>query len=267
MSGFEQLLALQPVAPGQYRAQIPDAWQQGRGAFGGLVGALLLRATHAHMPPTPVRSVTAQFFAPAMVGAAELLVTVQKVGSNVAVASVVMMQAGAAVANATIVRGGERATPLTWNELAPPVMKPFDACAAMPRGVPFAPVFTQHFDYRPTGPLPFSGGTSARCEGWIAVRKAGAADGEAAISDELVLAYADAYWTAAMVKMQAPRPAATVSFALQYGHCGASRVAQPLYLRAHTPYAAGGYVTEFRELWTASGELVATNQQVIAIIA
>lgn len=267
MSGFEQLLALQASAPGHYRAQIPDAWQQGRGAFGGLVGALLLRATRAHLPSTPVRSVAAHFFAPALVGEVELQVTVHKVGSSVAVASAIMLQAGAAVANATVVRGGERPNPMAWNELTPPTMKPFETCAAMPRGVPFAPVFTQHFDYRPTGPLPLAGGASARCEGWIAVREAGATGDEAALSDELVLAYADAYWTAAMVKMRTPRPAATVSFALQYGQIGAVRAVQPLYLRAHTPYAAGGYVTEFRELWTASGELVATNQQVIAIIA
>ncbi len=36
--------AVEPIRDGHFRATIPDGWQQGRGAFGGLVLGTLLRA-------------------------------------------------------------------------------------------------------------------------------------------------------------------------------------------------------------------------------
>lgn len=261
MNGFEQLLALDEVSQANYRVHIPDGWQQGRGAFGGLVGSLMMRAARKHLPATPMRSMQAQFLAPAVVGHAECLVSALKAGTGVAAASVVMMQQDVVVANATIVAAGARKNPMSWATATPPTMRPWSELSAMPLGLAMAPVFTQHFEYRPTGPMPFSGGKEARSDGWIQVRQAGGA-----VSDELVLAYADAYWASAMVRLPMPRPAATVSFALQYQTPLVGRSDEPLYLRASAPWAADGYCTEFRELWTASGELVATNQQVIAII-
>jgi len=41
---FERASAIRLVSPGFFEAEVPDGWQQGRGAFGGLVFGLLGRA-------------------------------------------------------------------------------------------------------------------------------------------------------------------------------------------------------------------------------
>ena len=42
----------------------------------------------------------------------------------------------------------------------------------MPLVAPLAPVFSQHFEYRNTGPAPFSGHAEATAAGWIRAKTA-----------------------------------------------------------------------------------------------
>ena len=60
---------------------------------------------------------------------------------------------------------------------------------------------------------------------------------------------------------------ATVSFTMQF-LLDPARIdtTRPLCYRAAMPICVRGYGVEFRELWTPEGELVALNQQTIAII-
>jgi hypothetical protein len=76
---------------------------------------------------------------------------------------------------------------------------------------------------------------------------------------------ADAWWPVVVVEMTEPRPIATVTFGLQL-FIDAPPGDAPLYHRATAPAADDGYCTEFLELWTEDGQLVALNQQVIAIL-
>ena len=41
---FEAASAIRPTGPGTFEGTVPDGWQQGRGAFGGLVYGMLARA-------------------------------------------------------------------------------------------------------------------------------------------------------------------------------------------------------------------------------
>ena len=38
---FEVASAIRPSSPGTFEGTVPDGWQQGRGAFGGLVYGML----------------------------------------------------------------------------------------------------------------------------------------------------------------------------------------------------------------------------------
>jgi hypothetical protein len=55
-SPFEIASAVEAVEPARFRAVVPDGWQQGRGAYGGLVLATLLRAID-EAEPDPRRAV------------------------------------------------------------------------------------------------------------------------------------------------------------------------------------------------------------------
>ena len=61
MSGFVELTSGARVDPARWEWSVPDGWQQGRGAFGGLVIAALARALEAHVgdPERTLRSLTA----------------------------------------------------------------------------------------------------------------------------------------------------------------------------------------------------------------
>tara|TARA_B100000686_G_C15845304_1_gene504594 strand:- start:105 stop:467 length:363 start_codon:yes stop_codon:yes gene_type:complete len=77
----------------------------------------------------------------------------------------------------------------------------------------------------------------------------------------------DAWWPCALLTSTRPRPVATVSFTMQF-LLDPARIdtTRPLCYRAAMPICVRGYGVEFRELWTPEGELVALNQQTIAII-
>ena len=126
---------------------------------------------------------------------------------------------------------------------------------------PFVPRFAQMFEYRATGPWPFSGGERAVAEGWVRLRK------PVAMGAPEVIAAADAYWPASLACAPGPRPMATVTFTLQLlADPAALDPAEPLYYRAVAAAGNKGFVAEFRELWTAKGALVALNQQTFVVI-
>ena len=72
LSPFERALDLHAVGDGRYRTEIPDGWQQGRGAFGGLVMATLVRAVERAEPDEArrLRALTGEIPAPVLPGPA-----------------------------------------------------------------------------------------------------------------------------------------------------------------------------------------------------
>ena len=81
---LSQASHLEALAPGRFAWQVPDGWQQGRGAFGGLVLAALLRAMEAVEPDRGrvTRSLTGDLCGPVQPGPAELVVEVLRRGNN-----------------------------------------------------------------------------------------------------------------------------------------------------------------------------------------
>src|SRR5205085_9862097 len=86
--------------------EIEPGWRQGRGAFGGLCVAAMIRAVQ-QVEPIDVRSVTAELFAPVEVGPAELPVEVLRRGSSVTVARAQIVQ-GEPRAHAVVLLGKPR---------------------------------------------------------------------------------------------------------------------------------------------------------------
>lgn len=243
---------------------VPDGWQQGRGAFGGIVvGALLRAIQNAEPDPTrTVRSVTAELVGPVLPGPARIQVEVLRRGNAVSTLRAWLTQSSSSeiLAHAVAVLGADRAGTPVWSAAKPavPAMPP---AVDMPKGV--APVFAQHFEYRPTGPYPFTAHPVAEAAGFVRVREPATK-----LDAAFVAAHADAYWLAGMATFDHPRPAATVAFTLhlQGTLAGSAHADQPLYHRATSQSCQGGYASETRELYTFEGELLAVNHQLIAII-
>lgn len=247
----------------EFALVVPDGYRQGRGAFGGLVMAALTRAVDQVEASAErrLRSVSGAITAPVTAGESLICVSPVRIGSGVSTWQAVLQQGGEVRALATLVYGKRRVEDAGWSPPPPDLTRDWAAVEVLALGAPMGPEFAQHFEFRNTGPAPFSGGTDAIASGWIrnrpALKQLAAAD---------VLALVDAWWPASFVREQAPRPMATLAYTAQLLLDPALLDGEPLYYQARTLAQAGGYAAEFRELWTARGELVALNQQTFVII-
>lgn len=244
------------------RWSVPEGWQQGRGAFGGIVvGAMMRAVTGAEGDPSRrIRSVTAELVGPVPAEQVELRVELLRRGNAVSSWRAWIAHAGEVLAHAVVVCGADRPAAPSWAVPSPP-LPAVPPVVDLPRSV--APVFSQHFAYRPTGALPFTGSAVAETAGYVRARSAARVR-----DDAFVAAHADAYWLAAMPTFDGPRPAATVAFTLHLLHSLAEvkDAEGPLFHTATSPHCRAGYASETRELYAASGELLAINHQLIAII-
>ncbi|MDI1444891.1 thioesterase family protein [Polyangium sp. 6x1] len=262
MVDFVALTTGRLVAPGQYSLDVPDGWQQGRGAFGGFSLAALVRALEAAEDDAarPLRTLTAELCGPLLPGPAEILVEVLRRGSGVTTVAARVVQGGSVITHAVGILARTRADGMALCEIAPPQLGPWSDAPPLPSQE--WPTFAKFFEYRVTGPLPFSGHSSPVTENWVRLRppcpKLDAA---------YLTALADATWPASFSVMPEPRPVGTVSFTLQLFPPFDDVVAHaPLYHRGKVLVAADGYSAEQRELWTEDGRLLSLNHQTIATI-
>jgi acyl-CoA thioesterase len=248
----------------RYQLEVAAGWRQGRGAFGGLVIAALIRAIEQHTadPSRRVRSVTAELPGPVEGGTADISVEVLRHGKNMSTARAALVQHGETRAHVVAILAAPRASAqaVRWNELTQPEVAIWSEIPPLPSGGPW-PEFAQHFEYRIIEGLPASNGPS-RSLGWIRPRDAGAPRDAGYLA-----AMIDAWWPAALNRFPVMRPVATIAYTLDLvdGLDGLDPDA-PLLYRATVPVCAEGYFLETRELWGEDGRLVAINHQTFAII-
>lgn len=258
---FKALTSPVHLGDTRFSIEVPDGWQQGRGAFGGFTVAVLVRAIETAEPDDerPLRSLTAELCGPLLPGPASVVVEVLRRGTGMTTVAARIIQDGI-VAHAVGILAKSRVE-VRHDGLAPPERKPYEDVHPMPE-TPFAPPFTHFFEYRITGDLPFSGSDKAVVETWLRMRLA-----SPAVDAAYVAAMADATWPALFPLMSEPRPMSTVSYTLQlFGPFDDVSPADPLYYRGSVLAARDGHLAEMRELWTPSGRLVALNHQTIALI-
>lgn len=182
-------------------------------------------------------------------------------GGNVSVVEARLAQDSAIVARASATLGSARAVAPVTMRPATPIQWPWFDVPPIPVEPPLGPVFGQKYEYRSTGPLPFSGAPEALAEGWIRERRAPAALDEAAIAGLL-----DAWWPTVFAVQTAPRASVTVGYTMQLLVDPRSLTpVEPLFYRARGVANADNYFVEMRELWSAD-RLVAMNQQTFALL-
>lgn len=260
---FQQVTTPEQVAPGRFAFTVHDGWQQGRGAFGGLALAAMARAVEsfAATPERRLRTLTAELCGPVVPGPAEIVVEALRIGQGTSTIAARLLQGGALQTHAVVVLGRDREPATACDPLPCPPMPPWRDVASIPDGV-LAPPFARHFEYRPTGFIPFAGGSEPRAAGWVRLRDSGPLR-----DDAFVVAMADAWWPALFAVLRAPRPMATVTFTVDVvGDCAGLDPDAPLFHDARTLSARVGYAPELRTLWGADGRLLAINHQTFVII-
>jgi hypothetical protein len=255
--------AVEPIRDGHFRATIPDGWQQGRGAFGGLVLGTLLRAIRSSQPEVAreVRTLAGDLCGPVKPGAADIHVRVLRRGSHQANVAAELSQDNLLLATATAVLSEARPSPAPVTRLTPPVAEDWRAQELIPIAPPIGPDFAVHYEYRTGGPLPFSGHAEPVCLGWVRERCP-----PAPLDAPAIIGLLDAWWPTLFSIEQGPRPCATIQFTAELFGIPASLDAQsPLRHRSEMIALREGFFLESRELWHGD-TLVALNQQTFAIL-
>jgi acyl-CoA thioesterase len=285
---FDTMVTPAALGGGRSSVALPDGWQQGRGAFGGLVLAVMVRAAEAAASDAerPLRSLSAQIVGPVQPGEVEIATEVLRAGSAVTSVAARLVQAGQIQAHAVAVFGRARATYAARPIVPAPEPPPWRGRASIPLSSPMLPVFARHLEYWPTGQLPFSEphrgspGRSANklsdgaslggvgpdavqeTAGWVRMRRPGRARDAA-----YVVALIDSYWPGFLAAATGPRPSATLTFSLEtLADLAGLDPDAPLFYRARVLGGRDGYAIEARELWGEDGRLVALNQQIFVVI-
>ena len=247
---------------------IDDGWQQGRGAFGGLVIGAMVRAACVAVADNDaggerkVRSVTAELLGPVLVGVCTLRLDRLRQGAGVSAVRVRLLQGGDELCQAVVVMGKKRPNTPSWSHTTAPSMPLWSSLQPAPDMAPVAPIFTSHFNFRLTGAAPMSLAEKATAAGFIQPKNA-----SERVDAAVVAGLADAWWPAALAMFDSMRPTATITYALEI--CADLDVIDgrvPFFHCAEALQAHDGYSVEHRQLWTPDGTLVAQNQQLFAII-
>ncbi|MBF5044552.1 thioesterase family protein [Aggregicoccus sp. 17bor-14] len=257
--------APRPESQGQYEALIGADWFQGRGAYGGVVGAGILRAMLHHLADAQrlPRSFTVHFCAPVSAGPATLQVRVERAGRQVSHLSARLEQAGGVAALASGTFAVSRESSLRWDTHQAPAVSPPRELPEVPSEL--LPTFAQHFDYRwAVGAPPFSGAQEALLGGWIRPRVPTPLDAP------LAVALLDAFPPAASVRAEGFCNLATMDYTAHFYAAlpQAHAADDAFFLRVGSSrHAASGYADDTAHLWSEDGKLLAQLRQVAALFA
>lgn len=241
---------------------VPDGWGQGKGVFGGLIaGALVNAATQKLTDRTrALRALTMHFLAPPEAAPSMIAIETIREGGASSTLEARLLQ-GSLKSHAMMVFSKPRPGASHVQD-APAIDPDWEKVAIVPVEPPMAPVFAQHFEYRPVGAWPFSGGERAESSGWVRPR---AFSGK--YDAALIVACCDAFWHSIHVRADTIRPSLTVTFSVElYGDPGAVPLHAPLFHHGVTWFSEAGYASERRTLWSPDGKLLAVNNQAIAVL-
>jgi len=246
--------------------QIPEDWMQGRAGYGGLVGALALKAMRSHVgAQRKVRSLLIAFVAPVGAGAFTIQSRVLREGKSVSQVEAQVVQADQVCCTALASFGSDRDSVVRIEPASCPSMPSPDAAMELPYIDGLTPAFTRHFAYRwALGELPFSGQGGKEIGGWIQFRES-----TDCLSEEWLVALADAWPSPVLSMLTAPAPASTVTWELGFVHLERETCTENDWWGYHcaADSAEKGYVHERAAIWDPGGRLAAYSRQTATVFA
>ena len=264
-TAYERAMAFPKDENGVRNGRIDPSWHTGRGSFGGLMAATVLRAMIedvADAERTP-RSLTIHFCAPAA-GDVALTTEIVRTGNRVAHATARVLGDGkvATIASASFCK--DRPDARAYQIAAMPELAPAASVPPLPEGIPGLPPFFQHFDVRFVGPtLPFSSAKEPNVAAWVRLRE------PAPIDAPLAAMLLDVQPPGITALFDGGRPTASVDFTIQLFARPAELALDP---EAHhlvtiaSRWAGEGYTEEVRDLWSPKGVLIGQCRQLLALL-
>ncbi|HUP90640.1 MAG TPA: thioesterase family protein [Solimonas sp.] len=247
---------------GEWSAQVPEDWQQGRTLFGGLQAALAVRAMRGLVPPgVPLRSLQVTFVAPVPAGTVRVEARLLRTGKSALHAQAQIMDGAQVACLAVAVFGAARESSLS---IAPPPVRadvgPQDA-REFPYVRGFTPEFTRHVRMRwARGGFPFSGQAEPRTQIYVQMRD------EPVVDEYQLIALADVIPSPGLSMFRKAAMASSMTWTLdilrdRYD----ADPAGAWWIDAEVTSGRDGYLAQTATLWSGAGEAVALSRQGVVV--
>ena len=250
-----------------FTTTIDPRWLQGRGAFGGLLAAGLLRSMAALISPGRApRTLHVHYCASATAGPLQAEVTLEREGATMTTTSVRARQDGKLVTLASATFAQPTSKPdatARWRDAPMPEVPRPAAVLPMPIDSPKMPAFAQFFEYRfCIGARPYSASTlPARTGGWVRLRESSSIDAFT------VAALIDSYPPAVLQRLDTARMSASVNLTVDFHLVSSSLPPDAQFLLAGSSRVGdGGTTDEQQDLFSEDGVLVASCRQLIVLL-
>jgi len=253
---FSQLLHRAKRQPGTVELDVPSDWMQGRSVFGGLQVVVALEAMRSIVPSTVLRTLQATFVAPVPEGPVTARAHVLRRGKSATHVEARLVDGDETLAVVIGVFGHARSSKAAHQPQKPHV----ETAGALDLVyVPGAfPSFTQHFGGRwLRGARPFS---SEPCHEQVV--EVVVKDEAATATEGHVVAIADFIPPVALAWLDAPSPASTLTWMLEFLDDNVGR--HPLAgwrVDAVLVAARDGYTNQAVTVWAPDGTPVALSRQ------
>ena len=261
MSALDPLLLQVAKTPDNgFTAYIAPDWMQGRTAYGGMSAAIALHVARlAHPTDKPLRSAQISFVGPVGGDCTVQTKLVRESKSSQFVIADVSAETGLGT-HALFTFSNPRVSHLDHDRIAMPDVPPPEVLEPIPEH-PMRPVFTRHFDMRPsTGPQLLMGQDEADLLTWVRFAQEPACDPFVAL-----LALGDALPPAALKLMRQFGPVSSMNWTLQMLCDTPSTDDGWWLLRSTTHYARNGFSAQEMTIWNRAGRAIATGGQGVAL--
>jgi acyl-CoA thioesterase len=263
-TSFASLLEAVDTTAGAATLDFPEDWLQGRAGFGGLVGALALKAMRDHVAAArKVRSLLISFVGPVEAGPFTVIPRVLRSGRAVSQVEVQVTQQDTVRCVVLGAFGGDRDSAIRVAPPSFPQMSLPEKGFELPYIEGLTPAFSRHFAYRwALGELPFSGGPGKEIGGWIQFRER-----TDCLSEEWLVALADAWPTPALSMLTTPAAASSMTWEMGFVHLDRRTCTLKDWWCFHSAVdsAEKGYVHERGAIWDPDGQLAAYSRQTAVV--
>lgn len=261
---FSQLIDGLRGGDGEWQAEVPASWAQGRTLFGGLQAALAAQAMRALAGDTaPLRTLQASFIAPVPAGTVQVRARVLRRGKSATQVEAQLLDGGQAACVVLGIFGAPRASSI---DIAPDWPAPAVA-AAQARELPYiegvTPAFTRHVGFRwASGGFPFSGAAEAKTQIYVRLKD------EAPVGEAQLVALADTIPSPALSLLKKPAPASSLTWMLEILRPDYDAAADGWWLMdAAVSSAHSGYLSQTATLWSPDHRAVALSRQSVVVFA
>lgn len=256
MSAFLRDTGVEEVGGGSYRAHVSADWFTPRGANGGFLAAIVLRAIMAceHDGERAPRSLTLHYLRPPVEGEVRVVVTEERRGRQLTTYSARLEQEGRVCVLALAAVSADFPSTLNYGPAMPDVPAPDALQARDDEHLP--PIAHRFLTQGAVGYAPFSMGPEALTGGWIAFR----GDEPSPLDPPALAMLSDAWLPAPFVLVPDFVGVPTIDLTIHFRARTEGRIGPALAI-FRSRSSAEGFFEEDGELWSEDGTLLAQSRQ------